>query len=493
MIGRGTRLCRDLYGPGQDKADFLVFDFCGNLEFFNADPAVADGRVAASLAERLFAARLAVLTGLDSELPSDAEVDGDGTTSDLGLRVDLAHTLHDVIVGMNVHNFVVRPHRRWVEIYADAGAWHRVTPDAAQEIGEHLIGLPSAVRDDDEGAKRFDLLVLRLQLCVLSAEPGFDRLRDQVRDIASALLELTNIPAVKAQEQLLDDVAGDEWWIDVTLPMLELLRRRVRSLVRLVPKAKRVIVYTDFEDQLGAPIDVTVYGLPVGTDLQRFNAKVRVYLAAHLDHVALQKVRRNRPLTADDLAELQRMLTESGAGDPADVERAAEQAQGLGLFIRSLVGLDRDAATDALSSFIAGRTLSASQLDFVNLIITYLTEYGVMDIGRLYEAPFTDHAPEGLKECSAEPTWMRSWRCSTGFAPRPSLKSRLSRGGERSAARWSSRTIPVCGRKKRKQLQWLRLGGNHDRCTGSKRLRDLSSIAGALGRAGRCSGLLGRA
>lgn len=177
--------------------------------------------------------------------------------------------------------------------------------------------------------------------------------------------------------------------------MLELLRRRVRSLVRLVPKARRHIVYTDFEDQLGDATEVTLSGLPVGTDLQRFTAKVRVYLAAHLDHVALQKLRRNRPLTAEDLAELQRMLTESGAGDPTELERAAEQAQGLGVFIRGLVGLDRDAAADTLAGFIAGRTLTVNQLDFVNLIITYLTEHGVMDVGRLYEAPFTDHAPAG--------------------------------------------------------------------------------------------------
>jgi len=65
------------------------------------------------------------------------------------------------------------------------------------------------------------------------------------------------------------------------------------------------------------------------------------------------------------------------------------------VFIRGLVGLDRDAATDALAGFIAGRTLTANQLDFVNLITTYLTEHGVMDVARLYEAPFTDHAPAG--------------------------------------------------------------------------------------------------
>ena len=87
MIGRGTRLCPDLFGPGEDKEDFYVFDFCRNLEFFNADPPTADGRVAASLAERLFAARLALLTGLDSDARTTPSSDDDGTRSERGLRV----------------------------------------------------------------------------------------------------------------------------------------------------------------------------------------------------------------------------------------------------------------------------------------------------------------------------------------------------------------------------------------------------------------------
>ena len=50
MIGRGTRLRPDLFGPGQDKTDFFVFDFCGNLEFFGQDLPTTDGSTQKSLA-----------------------------------------------------------------------------------------------------------------------------------------------------------------------------------------------------------------------------------------------------------------------------------------------------------------------------------------------------------------------------------------------------------------------------------------------------------
>jgi len=36
MIGRGTRLCENLFGPGIDKTHFVIFDYCGNFEFFRA-------------------------------------------------------------------------------------------------------------------------------------------------------------------------------------------------------------------------------------------------------------------------------------------------------------------------------------------------------------------------------------------------------------------------------------------------------------------------
>jgi len=35
VIGRGTRLWPDLFGPRQDKELFYLFDYCANLEYFS--------------------------------------------------------------------------------------------------------------------------------------------------------------------------------------------------------------------------------------------------------------------------------------------------------------------------------------------------------------------------------------------------------------------------------------------------------------------------
>ena len=133
----------------------------------------------------------------------------------------------------------------------------------------------------------------------------------------------------------------------------------------------------------------------VDRSFERFRAKARAFLKEHEDHIAIRKVRMNKALTRSDLNELERMLTKSGAGDAGDLKKAKEESQGLGLFVRSLVGLDREAAKQAFAGFLAGKTLNANQIEFVNLIVNHLTDHGVMPAALLYESPFIDVAPRG--------------------------------------------------------------------------------------------------
>ena len=385
MNGRGTRLRPDLFGEGQPKRDFLVFDFCGNLEFFSQDLPGSEGSNQKSLTQRLFEARLGLITALDR------------AHLDAGLRTSAADTLHAVVAGMNLDNFLVRPERRWVEQFADSSAWDALTPEDAAEVLVHLAGLPSSVKDDDVDAKRFDLLILRRQLAQLDGDRvGAERIRQQVQAIATALLGKSAIPSVAEQLVLLEEVAADDWWVDVTLGMLEVARLRIRALVRFVPNVTRPRVYTDFIDELGDATEITLPQTTPGTDLERFRAKATAYLRQHEDQLALQRLRRNRQLTPDDLRTLESMLLASGAGSKADIDLAAEQAHGLGTFVRSLVGLDREAALEAFARYLDGSRFSIDQIRFIHLIADELTANGVMDAGRLYESPYTDRAPSGI-------------------------------------------------------------------------------------------------
>jgi type I restriction enzyme R subunit len=406
MVGRGTRLCPDLFGPGKDKEFFYLFDYCQNLEFFNQHLPSTDGSLSESLGTRLFKTRVELLVALDQRLTeagngpvTSAQRVSEGRPNygegEQAVREETAGLLRAQVVAMNTDNFIVRPKRRFVERYAQEESWQRLTAEQVAELIHELASLPSELADEDEEAKRFDLLMLRLQLAVLHVEPGFERLKEQVRAIVGMLEDKDSIPMVRQHMVLIQAVAGEDWWTDVTVPMLETARKRLRGLIKLIEKIQRMPVYTDFEDQMGTEVAIPLAEFTSTIDRAKFVAKARLFLKAHENHITIHRLRLNQSLTSSDLAELEQMMLDAGVGTLADIAQAKEKSRGLGVFIRSLMGLDRQAAKQAFGQFLSGGTATANQVEFVNLIVDYLTEHGVMEPSRLYESPFTDMSPRG--------------------------------------------------------------------------------------------------
>ena len=151
---------------------------------------------------------------------------------------------------------------------------------------------------------------------------------------------------------------------------------------------------SDFKDTAGESAIVEIRKVAVGVDRARFREKAIAFLREHENDLAVSRLRKGLPLAPGDLQQLENIMIENGL-DATQVRDAATAAHGLGLFVRSLVGLDRAAATDALSSFTAGLTLTANQQSFVGLIVEQLTQRGLVEPELLFAAPFTDVAPTG--------------------------------------------------------------------------------------------------
>ena len=399
MVGRGTRLCPDLFASGQDKECFYIFDYCGNLEFFSQQVEGTDGASGASLSQRLFAARLKLLGAMSNSKEGAQAVKehlaryGSEPETDDEVFGAILELLKSEVGAMNTDNFIVRAKRRLVEKYQNADQWLSLDEEKLTELENEIAGLPTEKEQESIESKQFDLLILRLQSALLHPTVNFKRLKQQVQDIAAILEESSSIPVIKEQLSLIQDLQTDGWWDDVTLPMLEVVRLRLRTLVKLIEHRKGSPVYTDFTEEMGEESEVALPGFTDPISFERFKQKARSFLQKHQDREAIQKLRLNEPLTEKDLAELQAILAESGSGQEQALQKATES--GLGLFVRSLVGLDRGAAKVAFNDLIAGESMTANQIEFVNLIIDYLTEHGVMEPKLLYESPFTDINPLG--------------------------------------------------------------------------------------------------
>ena len=242
MIGRGTRLCPDLFGPEMDKYDFRVFDFCFNFDFFREQPEGIEVGGGVPLGTRLFRSRVQLLT----DVRATPELDPEGA-----LAGALTTKLHGEVVAMNRENFIVRMQLEAVERFQQLVSWEQLTASDFEILQNEVAGLPSEVETDDIESRLFDLTTLKMQLALVEGDSGtFEQHRQRVVEIALLLEEKSAIPAVKAQLAYLASVQESAFWEGIGLDGLEELRLRLRGLTPFLDKKTRKIVYTDFRDEI---------------------------------------------------------------------------------------------------------------------------------------------------------------------------------------------------------------------------------------------------
>ena len=400
MIGRGTRLCLNLFGPGQHKSEFYIFDYCQNFEYFNENPAGASGSVAEPLGKRLFKARLDLLTLLRTpqQTPAAHSVQEKPPvyTHAADLQTALTDELHAEVAAMNPDNFIVRTELDHVQRFAERERWGRLDEADVGQLRNHVAGLPSQRESDHITARLFDLQCVNLQLALLNKEKRFGKLREQVIEIAGRLEVLANVPAVQAEMALIQEVQTEGYWVGITAPIIEHLRRHLRGLIKFIEKQAGTTIYTVLDDQIGEATEVTLKDFSTGINMVQYRKKVEAFIRANANHLAIAKLRLNKPLTPTDLSELERFVYE--APEVEGRERFSETfgEKSLPQFIRSLVGMDRAAAQQAFSQFLDQSRYSSQQIRFVEMIIERLTAHGEIQVSQLYEPPFTAVHSQGL-------------------------------------------------------------------------------------------------
>ncbi|RLT90789.1 DEAD/DEAH box helicase family protein [Ketobacter sp. GenoA1] len=399
MIGRGTRLCENLFGPGDDKTTFKVFDYCQNFEFFNANPDGTVSGLAKPVSQQVFEKRVQLSISIAHLADKPPETDEERTAVEAlkGLRSYTLDLLHHQVQGMNLDNFIVRPNRQHVERYLKREAWDAIDDARHTELETHISNLPTEAEPfnvDEQSnnlSNRFDNQILSMQLALLERGMVPEGLRIKVMEFAQQLEGKTTIPAVKQHLELIQDIQTIEFWQNIQLTTLEEIRRKLRNLMFALDREEKEVVYTDFTDSVLGVRDVTATYDIAPLDLTQYRKKTELYIKEHQDHLTIQKLKRNKPITQSDLDILEDLLVAaSGVADKDTYREKVLDQKPLGTFIRELVGLDMNAAKEAFSDFLDEGVYNTKQIHFVNQIINFLMSNGILEVQQIFEPPFTD-------------------------------------------------------------------------------------------------------
>jgi type I restriction enzyme R subunit len=386
MIGRGTRLCRNLLGPGNDKTEFLIFDHGKNFWFFEEKYKEKQPSPQKSLLQHVFEARIVV---------AQAAIDA---MNDPVFQATVDLLVEDVRDAMDSKGIEVRDRRKELELLSNRDT---VAQFAAATKAD-LLSIAAPLMQwrnirGDEDAYRFDLLVARLEEAVLKGSPRVADLKAAVE--AEVALLMKNQNPVKAKAVAIKAVESKEFWASVTVPSLEEVRTELRGIMRYQQQAppSRLLpkVYDVSEDDV-AGVDRT----PKldGLDLVEYRHRVETVLREHfMTDPTLQRIRAGKVVRDEDLEALTRLVLE--VDDKANLKHLIhpETKQSLLDVLRGLVGLDSEAVEATFTTFVHKHPrLSAQQLRFLQLLKNHIAQNGGIELERLYEPPFTTLHASGI-------------------------------------------------------------------------------------------------
>lgn len=375
MIGRGTRLCPDLLGVGEDKEEFLIFDFCNNFEFFRMNPKGFEGSGSETLTEKLFNIKINIIKELQDLKYCDTEY--------VNLRKELVNEALKSIRGLNEDNFLVKMVLRYIHKYKDEKQWAALTTESVNELKKYVSNvIPS--KKDDELAKRFDLVMYAIQLAYLQGTNPTRGIKSIITT-CERLSKLGTIPEIKEKKAIIERVMEVEFWENTNIFEIDAVRQALRELIRYLEKETQQIYYTKFNDMIIAETKgSSIYNV---NDLKNYKKKVEYYLKEYKDEMAIYKLRNNKKLTKDDISYLEDVMFNK-LGTQADYKKEFGDIP-ISKLVRKITGLDRKAAMEEFSEFLNNKNLNSSQIHFISLIVDYVVKNGLIDDNRvLTEDPF---------------------------------------------------------------------------------------------------------
>lgn len=376
MIGRGTRLCKDLFGVGLDKKEFYIFDYCKNFEFFSVNPKGIETNNVISLTERIYGYKLDLIVELQNmKYQSDEKY--------CEYRKTLIKEFIEEIKNLNKDSFMVKNKIHYIELYSKEKTWVYISTIDLMDIKENLIPLFTSI-DDNEDAKRFDNLMYQLQVKRIRQDKT-NRCENLIVDTVGELEKLGTVPQIREKQDLILKVAETDYIKEADFWAIEEVRTELRNLIQFIDPYNRPPVYIDIEDTLNDIDEEYVY-VSTGNNFTNYRRKVEKFLTGNLENVIVWKIRHNIRLTEQDKENLEKILFE-------ELGNNKEYAQNFGdtniiKAVRNIVGLDKNVVSDIFYKYINDNRLNMKQIQFVKLLIDYVIKNGTIDMQKLTEQPF---------------------------------------------------------------------------------------------------------
>ena len=375
MIGRGTRTCKGLI-DGEDKKYFLIFDFCGNFDFFRANKKTIESGLQGTLQSNLIAVKTEIVYKLqEPTYKEDIYIE---------LRKRLVKELTESIQKIDINSFRAKTHLKAINEFIEEYRYNHLDYQDILTIKEEIAPLIESL-DEKYYVVHFDYLMYVIELAYLNSLKATKHVNTVIK-LAKNLINIPNIAEIQKNQSLLNDIVNTDYLKKGDIGVLEHIREELRSLMKYITKEQRNIKHTNFDDEI---LEIKENeGLQFTNEsFNDYKKKFESYLKEHQDDKVLKKIKNNEILNEEDIKELEVIVNNTlGSIDAYD---KGYEGKSLVTLIRSINGLDMNVAKTLFSEFLDEKKYNANQIYFINQIIEYIVENGFMeDMSVLKSAPF---------------------------------------------------------------------------------------------------------
>lgn len=398
MIGRGTRLCPNLFGLGKDKKNFLIIDHWNNFSYFEMKPEGKEPSVSLSVPEQLFQAKL---NKAEAILSHSLEQ----------LKEEIIKSLKQDIDTLPMKSVPVKERARQVAQVKEDTFWKSFNQNSIDFLQRHICPLMKTKLARDFHSLRFDIDILESQTALIKQDE--QQIKKNKEKIQKKISELPlTLNQVRAKEAIITKAQSQKFWEKLSENSLEELRLELRDVMKNRSLPSHEMETLDLEDmtlikqtiEFGPEMEQA----PVSEYRKKLEDRIHNLLAKN---EVLQRLKKGEEIDDVDEKNLVYILQSEDPYITLDNLKKVYDNKTAKFtdFIKHILGLEElqtrpEIIEEAFDRFIQDNSdFNSQQINFLQILKTFMIERGEVTKENLISPPFTNLHPEGIRGVFKQP------------------------------------------------------------------------------------------
>ncbi|WP_372997004.1 DEAD/DEAH box helicase family protein [Lutispora sp.] len=388
MIGRGTRLCPDLFGKGKDKECFMIFDHWKNFEFFDEKPDGIIPAVTKTSIQIRFERRIELLKIFSQK-------------KDKSKQDEMIRLIRQDIANLPEKSVAVRKQWKTIEWLKLDQTWVVVNQSLIDRLLKEVAPLMQWIdSEDDKTAIWFDNQMYKMQIYKINGDTRLpNHVNSVIYDLAMLRLNLNHFDGIR---DYVKSLINETVWYKASYEDVENTRLTLRNLMKYrTANEPGAFVRLDLKDGGRIIREINETYSTTSSDMEPYEERVRTVLEKELNmQLVIRKIRRGESLTKQDIDTVYEIFNSGKVGFTLDElsKNAHVKKKDLVGLLRKFVGVDEKELNVRFGEFVRihNKQLSATQMKIIEMIKNDIIRNRGISFASLYEPPYTNINHDGF-------------------------------------------------------------------------------------------------